>query len=148
MNRDSLQEKFQITTPPKNDESRDTRWDASLLQGPTVRNVGDSGLRHRNNLTAEGEVFGSAKFQALPPGMDIGNQLRFNQPQMRLSAAGETDVSADTNAESMMKGFTRRDMKATDDQYTGEHMDHFYGEAVDELGNVGFAERNNYLDRE
>jgi hypothetical protein len=38
-------------------------------------------------------------------------------------------------------------MNGTDDLYTGEHVDQFYGEAVDEDGKVGFAERNNYLDR-
>jgi hypothetical protein len=32
-------------------------------------------------------------------------------------------------------------MGMTDDLYTGEHCDHFYGDAD------GFVERNNYLDR-
>ncbi len=76
------------------------------------------------------------------PGLNLQNQN-----QMTRAMAGSTDFSADTNPEAFDKGFTRRDMRGADDQYTGEHVDHFYGETVDEDGKVGFAERNNYLDR-
>ena len=61
---------------------------------------------------------------------------------MPLVISGQSDVSQDTNPESLERGFKKREMKGTDDQYTGEHMDHFYGDAG------GFVERNNYLDRE
>jgi hypothetical protein len=48
-------------------------------------------------------------------------------------------------------GFTRKEMRGADDVYTGEHIDHFYGEAVGkddtEQTYEGFVERNNYLDR-
>jgi len=78
----------------------------------------------------------------MPPGMDIGNQCWSEQNTMPLSVAGESDVSKDANPGAFDKGFTKRDMKGTDDQYTGEHVDQFYGDAG------GFVERNNYMDRE
>jgi hypothetical protein len=56
--------------------------------------------------------------------------------------AGSTDVSNMSKIEALRKGFTKAEMKGTDDQYTGEHCDLFYGDAG------GFVERNNYLDRE
>jgi hypothetical protein len=67
--------------------------------------------------------------------------------------AGETDVSDYVaTAESLADGFTRCPMVSTDDQYTGEHVDLFYGTArgSDDTAEVydGFVERNNYLDRE
>lgn len=62
---------------------------------------------------------------------------------MPLSLAGATDISCgQLSAEALAKGFEKVGMKGCDDQYTGEHVDHFYGDAG------GFVERNNYLDRE
>jgi len=136
----SLQEKFQITVPPTKPEEE------SWVGFGQVRNVGEAGFLHQNNSEATGPL--GPKFNTAPPGMDISNQLRSRILQMPLTMAGETDVSKDTNEQAFARGFTRRDMKGTDDQYTGEHMDHFYGEVVNEYGEVGFIERNNYLDRE
>ena len=138
----SLQEKFQITIPGKDDED-----DAWVDQG-SVRSTGEAGFIHSNNVYPDADVTNKTNF--MPPGMDIFNQRRMQMPTMPFVIAGETDVSQDANPGAMVPetGFTRRNMKGTDDQYTGEHMDHFYGEVVDEKGNVGFAERNNYLDRE
>jgi hypothetical protein len=118
-----LQEKFQITVPAK--EEKGEAWASAKSQ------------RHLN-----GAEEGCEKFNFLPPGMEIENQERSRQDNMALSVAGESDVSADTNPDSFRDGFKKRTMKGSDDQYTGEHVDHFYGDAG------GFAERNNYLDRE
>jgi hypothetical protein len=82
----------------------------------------------------------SAKGQArnkMPVGMDIGS-VDCNMP---LTLAGVADVSGDTNPEALRNGFTRRDLGNCEDQFTGEHIDLFYGDSG------GFAERNNYLDR-
>jgi hypothetical protein len=57
---------------------------------------------------------------------------------MPLVQAGSTDP---TGVSGLDKGYDRKDMKGTDDLYTGEHADLFYGDAG------GFVERNNYLDR-
>lgn len=62
--------------------------------------------------------------------------------------AGCTDVTDNSTAAALNSkvGYTRADMSPTDDQYTGEMCDPFYDEMnVD--GEVGFAERHNYLDR-
>jgi len=125
-----LQEKFQVTVPAKNDEAPDA-W---VFPAPT-RN------KTRRGPSAINEVDGE-KFNFLPPGMELDNQTHTEINNMPLSMAGASDVSADTNSQSFAEGFTRRRMKGSDDQYTGEHVDHFYGDAG------GFAERNNYLDRE
>lgn len=136
----SLQEKFQISIPPTPED--DHEW---APHGAQI-SKGEVGFAHSNNVRADADV--TMKLNYMPPGMDIGNQSCKRIYSMPLSMAGTTDQSADANPQAFAKGFTRRDMAGTDDQYSGEHMDHFYGEAVDELGNCGFAERNNYLDRE
>jgi hypothetical protein len=106
------QEKFQVLIPCK---------DAEPEQWATSRNE---------------PAFGQAR-NKMPPGMDIGS-VDCNMP---LSLAGSSDVSCDTNVTSLRDGYTRRDMGNCDDQYTGEHVDSFYGDSG------GFAERSNYLDR-
>ena len=76
----------------------------------------------------------------MPPGMDLDAQENSQQENMPLSMSGATDVTP-TTGKHFSEGFTRLNMKGTDDAYTGEHVDHFYGDAG------GFCERNNYLDR-
>ena len=122
------QEKFQtIQTEPK---SANDEW----VDFSSVRRV---------NGTPSGKT---AMFNALPPGADIDDQAVAEIRGMPESLAGETDVSADTNSQSMAHGYRRLAMRPTDDMYTNEHCDAFYGEAkVD--GDVGFCERNNMLDR-
>lgn len=127
-----LQEKFQVIAPAK--QEADEGW----ASASSARTTGGAGFLHQSN---------GSKFNQLPPGMEI-EQARARIRGMPFSVAGETDVSADTNPGAFTKGYTRREMNGADDLYTGEHVDHFYGEAVDENGNCGFAERNNYMDRE
>lgn len=138
---DSLQEKFQMTVPPKPEP--DHEW--KTFQ--SARHVGDAGKvdLQVNNRTADENVVRKTNFT--PPGMEIDNQRRARIRNMPLSMAGQTDASADTNPQSFAEGYRREAMGATDDLYTGEHIDHFYGEVVDEDGKEGFCERNNYLDR-
>lgn len=127
-----LQEKFQITIPARDEDGE--QWQ-TFEQNRDVRN-----LPEWCNYDAE-EVDGR-KFNMLPPGMDISNQWRSEINQQPMVMAGESDVSKDTNPAAWRYGYTKRKMRGTDDQYTGEHVDHFYGDAG------GFVERNNYLDRE
>jgi hypothetical protein len=140
-----LQEKFQVILPPAPDEDDGTEWKTFESQ----RQTGEAGQVHVNNQFSDEEVDG--KFNLLPPGMDINDQARFNPNNMPLSMAGSSDASADTNLGAFDKGYTRRQMNGADDQYTGEHADHFYGTAYgyDEDGKLveGAVERNNYLDR-
>ena len=127
----SLQEKLQITVPAK--EEAGESWVDFESQRQSQANVGDWCAEYSADTDMR-------RFNEMPPGMNI-DQRRAEINNMPLSLAGQTDVSADTNPAALANGFTKRQMKGTDDQYTGEHMDLFYGDAG------GFTERNNYLDR-
>lgn len=129
----SLQEKFQTILPSAPMEDDGTEWTAFSQS----RQVSPDAVR--NNTTAFDEVDG--KFNKMPS-VNLTNET----PLVRVMS-GSTDASADTNPEALTKGYTRRPMNGSDDQYTGEHADHFYGECMDGEGQVGFAERNNYMDR-
>ena len=115
-----LQEKFQVILPPQPNEDDGTEWTTA------------ESARRTSNETPRNEM----------PHSDLKNEN-----QMLRQIAGCTDFSYDTTPESFATGYRRHAMNGADDQYTGEHVDHFYGEVVDEKGNAGFAERNNYLDR-
>lgn len=121
-----LQEKFQIITPGKveGEEPWATFESARDVEGE--RATGNAQVLRR-----------------MPPGMDITNQDRTEQHNQPFSLAGSTDVSCEgTSAAALECGYAKISMKGSDDLYTGEHVDHFYGDAG------GFCERNNYLDRE
>jgi hypothetical protein len=85
-------------------------------------------------------------YNTLPPGSDVTDQEMADLRQMPLVTSGTSDVSMDTNPQSMKHGYKRLDMKPTDDTWTNEHVDAFYGEGKSD-GLVGFLERNNMLDR-
>jgi hypothetical protein len=139
----SWQEKFQITVPYKEEAAENENWVFPIDSGEKLRDANDGW--HKNNVGAADED--GMKFNFLPPGQDICNQEYKKIENMPLSMAGASDVSGklvNKTAFSLDRdkgGFTKIEMKGTDDQYTGEHVDHFYGDSG------GFAERNNYLDR-
>lgn len=124
----SIAERFQITIPPKKDES-ENQWCT-----PKSARIGAQHALDPNS---------DVSFSPMPKTQLHGKYEFAN------ATGGEHDPSGikDSSVYHPSKGFTRREMKATDDQYDGEHIDLFYGEAKDELGHVGFVERNNYLDR-
>jgi FtsP/CotA-like multicopper oxidase with cupredoxin domain len=126
-----LQEKFQVIVPVK--EEGEDPWVSQASQ----RDL--RGMEAWSNATSTQEDY--RKFNLPPPGMEIENQFRSQRDNMPLSMEGETDVSKDANAQSLARGFKKQEMRPSDDCYTGEHVDHFYGDAG------GFVERNNYLDR-
>ena len=132
----SLKEKFQITAPGKINAGEP--W--ADFSSARV-NHGEKAL---NNKGAFQEVDG--KFNYLPPGMCINEQVP-DVGKLGYGFDGEHDVTKN-DADYLHKGYSRAKMGATDDQYTGEHIDLFYGEAYGDDGEVGFLERNNYLDRE
>ena len=142
----SLQEKFQIITPPNNNEDcGENEWVWPVKGNPKVTDCDAPSRMHVNNATSV--EIADGKFNFLPPGMDIGNQARARIPHSQFQISGATDISGDVNVGAFAEGFTRRQMKGADDIYSGEHIDHFYGEAIGDDGNEGFVERNNYLDR-
>lgn len=117
----SLQEKFQITVPAKEEAAEP--WVSFESQRITT---GDP-------MPQDGE-----KFNVMPVGYDA----TCYRDNFKKGFGGDTDVSGGVNSKSLGQGFQKREMKGTDDQYTGEHTDLFYGDSG------GFCERNNYLDRE
>jgi len=110
-----IQEKLQITAPKAKVE-QDDQW---VLPPSVQRHVPHN--RHE-----------------LPP-LNIDAATQKNMP---LVLAGSTDVTDSVNPADLKRGFDLHPMLMTDDQYMGDHQDHFYGDAG------GFVERNNYLDRE
>ena len=118
----SLQDKMQITVPYHKKEDDGNEWaDAKSVR---IQKVAEDRLNK------------------MPVGM---NQ---NLTPFAKGFGGDTDVSGgDVTPKSLQKGYARHDMNGTDDLYSGEHVDLFYGEAVDENGKSGFIERNNYMDR-
>lgn len=118
------QEKLQVTAPGKIE-------------------AGEGWSSFEANRRVKGTPYGNdVKLNKLPPGMDITNQQCADFNNMPLGLAGSTDVSDDVNTPNLHRGFTKKNMLMTDDQYNGERQDLFYGDAG------GFIERNNYLDRE
>lgn len=119
-----LQEKFQVTAERPKKSSHE--W------------VSDKSARRAKSESMD--------LNRLPPGTDIDAQSLIDSPPIPRVMSGETDVTQDWNASAVKNGFKRFDVKPTDDSYTGEHVDTFYGEAVSD-GDVGFVERGNLLDR-
>jgi hypothetical protein len=133
----SLAEKFQITVPYKSKQGKDKEW-SDFKSARCVEDNPRSDLDSKFNIPPSTEI----SDQYLENGGKIDRLDNFAQ-----GFGGNTDASGGLAPKVFTEGFDRREMKATDDQYSGEHIDLFYGEAVDEKGNIGFAERNNYLDR-
>ena len=139
----SLAEKFQITVPYSEKKDDDgTEW----KDVKSVRCVDDNpqpGIETKFNIIPKTEIFE----QYHDNGQNCSRMDNFAQGFGGNTDASSMDGSGINQPKNLEQGYTRREMKATDDQYGGEHIDLFYGEAVDEKGNVGFVERNNYLDR-
>lgn len=137
-----LQEKFQIApkTPDENGESW-ADFESVRKTYPTP------GSEYYDATTRPGvpesASFSDPRFNQVPQGMSVDPTADTSMP---LSLAGESDVSNKVNPGMIKKGYHRGNMRPTDDQYNGEHIDLFYGEATVD-GETGFVERNNYLDR-
>lgn len=149
-----LQEKFQRTvTDPQTDGGnswgsfKNARRTSAIPEG----RVDTSEAKKRNVIGGIDAAIDYPKSNRMPPGQEINDQYSRPGKDMPYVAAGATDVSNSVNGSMLKKGFQRQDMKGTDDMYTNEHTEEFYGEAKgeDDAGNkyTGFLERNNYLDR-
>jgi hypothetical protein len=139
-----LQEKFQVDNPQERNDDAHSGWmtdkSARVKKGTPGREGrpgGDAASQRMNN---------AVMYTSLPPGMDLEDQEMTDQRQFEMVMSGSTDVSRDFNREAELTGYKRLPMRATDDEYTKAHQDAFYDE-MDVEGNIGFAERNNMLDR-
>jgi hypothetical protein len=129
-----FQEKSQISGPVVHNDDVPDKWASATSARQSQADVPSFKAK-------DSADFDRQCFNVMPPGMEISEQPSAETNGMPLVMSGESDVSKDTNPESFREGFKRVDMKGTDDLYTGEHTDLWYGDAG------GFVERNNYLDR-
>jgi hypothetical protein len=130
-----VQEKQEILEPYEDNDDAHGGW------------VSDASARRGKD-----RISSTTLLNSMPPGSNIANQERRTIRPMGTNLAGrrgrdrlaQGDRTQDINRRSLLDGFDRKPMAPTDG--TTEHGDMFYGEAeVD--GDVGFAERNNTLDR-
>ena len=139
-----VQEKFQVEFGQNGNDNAHSGW------------VSDKSARVKKDIPGregyaggdpESKRMNNALFiNSLPPGTNIVDQEYADIRKMELVMSGESDVSEDYNSEAVKTGFTKRQMKPTDDMYTNEHCDAFYSEMTVD-GETGFIERNNMLDR-
>jgi hypothetical protein len=141
-----LQEKFQVDNPQQRNDDAQSGW-VNDKSARAKKNPPNSMREGRPGGDYDSRYMGNAvQYASLPPGMDIEDQEMTDQRRFTICMGGESDVSADWNAEAVKNGFKRKPMRATDDEYSNAHVDAFYDEIkVD--GDVGFTERNNVLDR-
>jgi hypothetical protein len=139
-----LQEKFQVDNPQQRNDDAQAGW---ITDKEARAKKGTPGREGREGGDAASQRMNNAVLYArLPPGMDLEDQEMADIRQMPIGMGGTSDVSRDWNREAVRTGFKRLPMRATDDEYSNAHVDAFYDE-MDVDGNVGFAERNNVLDR-
>ena len=109
---DSMTERFQVTLPVP-------KSDPDHFVMPSQARKSSGGARNQ---------------------MPVGDMIE--GADLTLVQAGIGDVTEINHATGLRDGFQVLPMGGADDMYTGEHVDHFYGDVG------GFVERNNYLDRE
>ena len=140
--REPLSEHFQITAPAK-EEAGEPWVDFNSVRKPRLVTGGKLDLPSK-----QGHSYTTDRLNIIPS-TEI---LEPTQSWGDLQRAGATDVTDNVNDADIIRGWDRHLIKPQDDQYTGEHVDLFYGTVVgmDDGGNkvTGFVERNNYLDRE
>jgi len=142
-----VQEKFQVTLSEDSKDEGQYGWvtdtEMRAKKGAPGRE-GKAGGDHASH-----EMNNAMFVNSLPPGMDIEDQEFCDIRQMGINTAGNMTNSLaqgdltnfEVTADSLRKGFHKKTLLQTDDEYTREHNDAFY----DDVG--GFVERNNYLDR-
>jgi hypothetical protein len=140
-----VQEKFQVRPEDNRNDDAHSGWIGDKAArtkkntpGREGRRGGDYDSRYMDNAVG---------FNSLPPGMDIEAQEMTDQRKFDIVIQSQTDAwPTYPNAEEFKKGYKRKKMLTTDDEYTGAHTDIFYGE-ITEDGETGFVERGNLLDR-
>jgi hypothetical protein len=149
-----LQEKFQQTVeqePPEDHEWANMSYGDSTPIRKIYKPNPETYYHVKSGAGADADIH-DAQFNYMPPGMFIDNQEPpVTERAYKHVAAGSTDVSDQVDSKMMRKGFTLDPMSPVEDMFNNEHVEEFYGEVKgdDDAGNqvTGFAERNNYLDR-
>jgi hypothetical protein len=143
------QEKFETRAPQNRNDDAHGGWvnDASAR---AKKNIPNRAAGH-DSISRSSEL--EARLNRLPPGMNIEDQDNAAIREVGINTAGQMgnklakgDRDQDLDARSLRRGFTRRPLRPTDDQYTREHNDAFY-DTVEVDGVEGYLERNNNCDR-
>lgn len=141
-----VQEKFGVAYPQNRNDDADSGWVDERTARAKKGTPGREGRRGGDmaSRTMDNAVF----YNGLPPGSDITDQEMADVRVMPMggSLGSGTQVTDDVTEMSLEKGFDRKPLRPTDDQYTREHNDAFY-DSITVDGVEGFVERNNMLDR-
>lgn len=150
-----MQEKFQITPKPENDEPHLNQW-ANFNDQRVISSVKDTtddvefwafdpSSPHTYQLSHNNEM---------PPGYHIDHQHghgnRFEGFKKEIYLAGTQDETDNPKGRDLINGFVLAKMSPVEDMYSEEHKDDFYDSVKLKTaeGEVeGFVERANYLDR-
>jgi hypothetical protein len=143
-----VQEKFLVHYPEqKNDDASadNYKWVTDKearakknMPGKEGNNGGDSDSRF-STLTS--------MYNSLPPGMDIEDQEYCDIREMEVNAVDASQIVKDVNPMSLRKGYDRKKLLGTDDEFYREHNDLFYDVVKTDEGEEAFLERGNFLDR-
>ena len=154
-----MQEKFQITPRPEDDE-HEHRW-ADFNKQRVIAATRDSmdSIGHSRNRTADTPsnlpmTLAMSHNNEMPPGYHIDSQHGYKAgtpgPFKEIYLAGTKDVTDNPTSRDLINGFVMGRMSPVEDMYTEEHKDDFYDSVKlpTAEGEVeGFVERANYLDR-
>lgn len=139
-----VQEKNQLEFLARGEDNADANW---VMDRKARVKKGAPGREGKHGGDSESKAMNNAAFyHSLPPGSDIEDQEMTDIRKMRQVVGGTDDVTDNPSGNDFVKGYVDVSMKPTDDMYTNEHVDAFYGEGKSD-GKVGFLERNNVLDR-
>lgn len=155
-----MQEKFQITPRPQNDE-KDNEW-SEFVDNRVVTWVKDrnEAIPYSPDRLVDLPSSAPADMRMsynneMPPGYHIHKQHGYDNGYVgfkkKIYLAGTQDITDNPTNQDLINGFVKSEMSPVEDMYTEEHKDDFYDSVVLETaeGTVeGFVERANYLDRE
>jgi hypothetical protein len=137
-----MQEKFQVAFREYAEEGDPGPWMTDKSARVKKNLPGREGLSGGD--PASKKMDNAVMYNSIPPGMDIEDQEVCDIRVMNYSMSGSNPIGHNAgdvhNDEAVSAGYVKRPMSPIDEMYTGEHTDPFYGE-------LGFSERNNYLDR-
>lgn len=137
-----VQEKFQVDYPQQRNDDAHSGW----VSDTSARR--NKGVYRTRSVQGAYEGVGRA-LNDLPPGMNIESQNLADissQPMSSGNLGNGDQITTDVTLESLHKGYDRKKLLSTDDEYTRQHNDAFYDEPIVD-GDTGFLERNNMLDR-
>lgn len=141
-----LQEKFQRTMQRPAEEPKAWTTPKAVRRVVVQESQHYAPIGDKAAAAGKQAEFDAPRTNRMPPGQEIMDQVQSRQYEQPYSNAGATDESNSVNAAMLIKGYQRQQMRPEDEMYNDEHEELFYGTAeVD--GDVGFVERNNYLDR-